>query len=76
MAKSFRDITDDLFSKIGAEDLAMELGCAVGSVKQARMDQTSPSYRNPPPGWEKAAAKLARDRAAYFTALAKKLSQD
>jgi hypothetical protein len=73
--KNFRDVTDDLFSKVGAEDMATELGCSVGAIKQARMDPSSPSHRSPPPGWEKAALKMARDRVAYFTALLKRLSQ-
>ena len=73
--KDFRDVTDDLFSKVGAEDMATELNCSVGAVKQARMDPSSRSYRSPPSGWEKAALKMARERIAFFTALAKKLGQ-
>jgi hypothetical protein len=75
MTKNFRDITNDLFSKIGAEELALQIGCSLGSVKQARMDRTSSSYREPPAGWEEAARKLALDRAAYFTKLAERLSR-
>lgn len=73
--KNFRDVTDDLFSKVGAGDLAAELGCSDGAVKQARMDPSSPSHRSPPPGWEKAALKMAKDRVAFFSALVKRLTQ-
>ena len=75
MAKDFRAATDDLFSKLSAEDLAHQIGCSLGSVKQARMDRNSPSYREPPTGWEDAAKKLALDRAGYFTKLAERLSR-
>ena len=73
--KNFRDVTDDLFSKVGAEDMATEMGCSVGAVKQARLDPSSPSYRSPPPGWETSALKMAKDRIAFFTALAKRLGR-
>jgi hypothetical protein len=73
MAKSFQTITDELFAKVGAAELAEEIGCSLGAIKQARMDQSSPSYRQPPPGWEKAARALALAQAEHFTRLAAQL---
>jgi hypothetical protein len=74
MAKDFRETTDELFVKLGAEELAAEICCSLGAVKQARLDPDSRSYRAPPPGWETAARKLAERQAAYFTKLAKRLA--
>jgi hypothetical protein len=45
MAKNFRLVTNELFEKTGAEELAAQIGCSVQSVKQARMDVASPSHR-------------------------------
>lgn len=75
MTKSFQAVTDDLFAKLGADDLAQEIGCSLGAVKQARMDPSSHSYRQPPPGWEKAARKLALAQAERFAKLAAQLKE-
>jgi len=74
MAIGFKAATDELFAKLGQEDLAAEIGCSVQSVKQARTGEGSVSYRSPPQGWEKAARKLAEAQAAHFTRLAKRLT--
>ena len=76
MIKTFRMVTDELFGKLGAEELANELACSLGSVKQARMDPGSPSYREPPPGWEKAAIKLIDRRIAQLARLKASLIHD
>jgi hypothetical protein len=76
MAKSFRAVTDELFNKLGAEDLAGEIGCSLGAVKQARMDPSSRSYRQPPSGWQEAAQKLAEAQAVHFTRLADRLKSE
>jgi hypothetical protein len=73
MAIDFRTATDALFSKTGAEDLAAELHCSPQSIKQARMAEESGGRRSPPPGWEAAAARLAKRRADHFRKLADKL---
>lgn len=69
----FRKATDELLSSLTAEDLAKEIGCSKQSVKQARMKSDSASYRSPPDGWEKAAAKLADRQAAKLSRLADQL---
>ena len=74
MAMDFRTATDALFSKTGAEDLAHELGCSPQSIKQARMAEDAGGRRSPPPGWEAAAARLAKRKAEQFRKLADKLS--
>lgn len=73
MGIDFRTATDALFAKTGAEDLAKELGCSPQSVKQARMDEANPGRRSPPPGWEAAAARLARQKAVQLQKLADRL---
>jgi hypothetical protein len=73
MAADFKAVTDALFAKTGPEDLAAELGCAAQSIRQARMDGDKEGFRAPPPGWEAAAAKLARQKAAQLQKLADRL---
>jgi len=74
MAVDFKAATDTLFAKTGAEELAAELGCNPQSIKQARMEPDRPGHRSPPPGWEAATARLARQKAAQLQKLADKLS--
>lgn len=74
MALDFKAATDALFSKTGVEDLAGELGCSPQSIKQARMASDTGGRRSPPPGWEAAAARLARKRADQFKRLAERLA--
>jgi hypothetical protein len=76
MAKNFRLVTNELFEKTGAEELAAQIGCSVQSVKQARMDVASPSHRVPPPGWEAAVIKLIDVRIAQLARLKIKLTQE
>ena len=73
MAIDFIAATDALFAKTGPEDLAGELDCAAGSIRQARMDTDKKGYRTPPPGWEAAVARLARQKAAQLQKLADRL---
>ena len=61
MKPDYRTATDELVVRgVSLDELATELGVSKQSVKQARMDPASPSYRSPPPGWEKAVARLIR----------------
>jgi hypothetical protein len=73
MAVDFIAATDALFAKTGPEDLAGELGCSAQTIRQARMDTEKPGHRSPPPGWEVAAAKLARQKAVQLQKLADRL---
>ena len=48
-------------------------GVAHDSVRKARLDPVSVSYRPPPDGWEAAIAHLARNRAEELVVLAEEL---
>ena len=74
MAVDFKAATDALFAKTGPEDLAAELGCAAQSIRQARMDGEKGGHRSPLPGWEAAAARLARQKATQLQKLADRLA--
>lgn len=74
MAMDFIGATDALFARTGPDDLAKELRCAPNSIRQARMDADKAGHRSPPPGWEAAVARLARQRAAQLLKLADKMS--
>ncbi len=54
-------------------DIAEACGVADNSIRRARLDPTTEAYRNPPPEWEKAVAKLARERAGDLVKLAEEL---
>jgi hypothetical protein len=74
MATDFVAATDLLFKKTGPEELAGELGCAPTSVRQARVEEGKRGHRSPPPGWEAAVARLARQKAAQLQKLADRLA--
>ena len=74
MAKDFRAITEALFERVKAEDLAAEIGCSTQTVKQARIRGDSAGRRSPPPDWETAARRLAERQAAHFRRLADRLA--
>jgi hypothetical protein len=71
----FMTATEALFERVKIEDLAGELGCSPNSVKQARMAEDNRAHRSPPPGWEAAAARLAKRKADHFRRLAERLAQ-
>lgn len=73
MPLGFIPATDSLFARTGPEDLADVLGCAPNSIRQARMDEGKKGHRSPPPGWEAAVARLARQKAAQLLKLADRL---
>ncbi len=54
-------------------DIAKAAGVTHHSVRRARLDPRTGSYRSPPAGWEPAIAKLARERAGELTRLAEEL---
>ncbi len=74
MAKDFRAIMEELGVRIGADEMAAELGVGLQRVKQARMEANKPGRRPAPEGWEKAARKLALRQAAHFQKVADKLT--
>lgn len=69
----FTEATNRLTRVVSLADLAREMGASYGLIRQARMSPTSPSYRNPPEGWEAAVEKLAKLRAGELLALADEL---
>jgi len=73
MAIDFQTATDALFAKASPEELADELGCSAQTIKQARMAEGKAGHRSPPPGWEAAAARLAKRKADHFRKLAERL---
>jgi hypothetical protein len=74
MAIDFKAATDTLFAKVGPEELAAELEGSPNAIRQARMDPAKDGHRSPPPGWEAAVARLARQRAAALVKLAERLT--
>ncbi len=54
-------------------DVAKTAGVSYASARQARLAESSPNYLTPPTGWEKAIAKLARERAGELVKLAEEL---
>ena len=59
----------DLLGLTGVE-AAEELGVSPAAVRQARLDTDASGYRNPPAGWEKVFARLARERCPELKRLA------
>jgi hypothetical protein len=72
----FKKSTDTLFSRVTHDDLAEAMGISVALIRQARLSPDAHSYRSPPQGWRKAAAKLAKKQAAAFVRLAEQLERD
>ena len=54
-------------------DIAEAAGTAPQTLRRARIDPGSSNYRRPPDGWERAIARLARERAAELRKLAEQL---
>lgn len=71
----YKQVTDRLFERITAEDLAAELGVSPNSVARARLDPATRGYRPPPGGWECAAARLAGEQAARLLQLQDELER-
>lgn len=70
----FREATDRATETcITLASIAEACGVTHHSVRRARLEQGTDSYRSPPDGWRAAVAKLARKRAAELEALADSL---
>ena len=71
---SFVEITDRLMANsVGLKEIADALGVSYSTVTATRLPEASSSHRNPPPGWEQAIAKLARERGGELVKLAEEL---
>jgi hypothetical protein len=69
----FRTATDRVAGCITHAEIAEACGVSIQSIRQARMHSSSPSYRNPPSGWEDVLARLARERARELMQAAEEL---
>lgn len=67
---NFRKATDVLCGPVTHADVAKAVKKSLQGVRQARMPADSDGYRSPPPGWEAALARLARDQANRLLRLA------
>jgi hypothetical protein len=70
---NFKKATDELLASVTLADLAKGMGVSVQAIRQARSAEGTTSYRSPPEGWGRAVARLASQRAAQLTRLAKRL---
>ena len=71
----FKTATNELTKHVGLKELAEELGVSSNLLFRARLKPNGDSYRSPPRGWEKAAAKLARRREKELGRLAEELEK-
>lgn len=71
---NFKTATDHVAGCIAHAEIAEACGVSLQSIRQARMDPSSPSYRNPPVGWEAVLARLAKERARELINFAELLS--
>jgi hypothetical protein len=71
----FKAASDRITACITLADIAAASGGAESTIRQARLDPSTSSYRSPPDGWQAAIAKLATERAAELTRLAAELRE-
>ena len=69
----FREAVDSLCSALTHEDVAKALGVSVQSIRQARMNEDSKSFRAAPKNWERALIRLAENRVSYYRRLIERL---
>jgi len=74
-ALNFKEATDLLIQKVTVADIAEACGSHVNSVERARLSPDTRHYREPPPGWIAAVARLARHRGRQLIALAEVLER-
>lgn len=66
----FKTATDRVAGCITHVEIAKAAGVSIQTIRQARMDPGSPSYRHPPAGWQAVLARLARGRSRELAAFA------
>jgi len=64
---NFKTATDDL--GLPASELAEAFGLQPQTIRQMRLAPDSISFRNPPDGWQKVVARLAKERGKKLKAL-------
>ena len=72
---NFKEATDILIQKVTVADIAEACGSHVNSVERARLNPDTRHYREPPPGWSAAVARLARERSEQLVVLAEQLER-
>lgn len=70
---NFKQATDALLGSPTLTDLASEIGASVQAVRQARMDEASKGFREPPEGWESGVLRLANEQIRRLNKLIKGL---
>jgi hypothetical protein len=70
----FKTATDSVAGCITHAEIAEACGVSIQSIRQARMDPSSSSYRNPPGGWEAVLSALAKKRAEALLVFANKVA--
>ena len=73
---NFKEATDVLTARVTLVDIAEACGSHPNSVERARLDPDSRNYREPPPNWQAAVARLARERGAALLELGSQLEAD
>jgi hypothetical protein len=69
--------TDRLMAAgVTLQEVADALGVAHNTVRVARLDPASPSYRRPPEGWGPVLAQLALERGGELAKLAEQLGRE
>ena len=68
MARLKRCVTDD--------EIATATGVSTNTIRRTRADPETRNFRPAPSGWEKALARLARERVKELTALAGELERE
>ena len=71
----FTEAIDRLADCPTQTDISDALGIDVQRIRQARLAQGHPNRRPAPAGWEKAIAKLARDRGGELVLIAEQLEK-
>lgn len=66
----FKTATDRVAGCITHVEIAEAAGVSIQTIRQARMDPASPSYRNPPTGWQGVLSRLARQRSRELAVFA------
>lgn len=69
----FKAATDRVGGCITHAEIAEAAGMSIQTIRQARMHPHSPSYRNPPVGWQALLARMLRERAKDLNKLADQL---
>lgn len=69
----FKEATDQLLELgVTLGELAEEMGGSEWTIRQARLDPDSDSYRSPPSDWQLAISRLCSRRAQELAKLAEK----